>query len=113
MHEQLRAVFAWFPEPIAIIGSAVYDLNRARDIDVMFLATENWPALMMRERATYVGWDGPTGHVRRANVRIPSVDKPVQLIQNDRVREFTDLPHATLLRDDTVLNPTKFFQKER
>ena len=107
-----RKIFNFFALlPIGIIGSSLRDIKQARDYDVLVHATVDFPALVKRLGLKYNGWDTPRGHIRRANLRIPGVSKPVQLISHDRTKALIHHPHVVLLRDGTVLHPDKHFIK--
>lgn len=110
MHPELRKVFDFFSsDDIMIIGSAIHDFDRAHDIDVAFLwdgrewADIGWKDVMRRLRLRYNGWDQDGYHVRRANLRIPGVSKPVQLCHMSHVRRPEDHRWSVMLRDGTVI----------
>lgn len=114
-HPDLAKVFEHFgDDEVAVVGSAVRDYDAAKDIDVLVPAGVDYPALVKRLGATYNGWDLADGsHQRRANIRVPGVEKKVQLIQNRLVSQFEEWPHAVLTREGKHLNPGKHFTKKR
>ena len=114
MHPDLQIVFDYFTEvDIAIIGSAAWNYESANDIDVIFLADADFPAIAAQHELTYCGWNRKGVHVRRTltPLFIHNVLKPVQLSQLSSTREFADHPYETLLRDGTRLHPGKHFDK--
>jgi hypothetical protein len=120
MHPALQGLFDRFPGyECAIVGSAAADYDSAHDVDVLFLATVDFPQLCHEYGVKYGGWDSPAGqHVRLVkNFGRDACDKPVQLLQHTSVRKFEDhrasdgQAYALLLRDGTVLNPGKRFDK--
>ena len=112
MHRDLQRIFDHFSKhTIAIIGSAVHDLNHARDIDVLFLSQVNFPALVRALGVTYQGWNRNGHHIRRANYTIPGMARSLQLTHVNTVHDFSDHPHCCLLRDGTMLNRGISFQK--
>ena len=115
MDDRLDAVFSYFEgENVAVTGSAVRDIETAHDIDVLVPNTVDLPALAQKHGASYNGWDTPDGlHIRRANLRVPGLRRPVQLIQRRDVSSFEQWPHAVLLRDGRVLNEGKFYDKPK
>jgi hypothetical protein len=111
--DDISRVFEYFPnDDVAVVGSVLRDPERARDIDVLVPASVDFPALAERLGVGYNGWDLADGsHLRRANFRIPNIDKNVQLLQNRLVTAFEEWPHAVRLRDGRILNPDKHFMK--
>lgn len=112
----LRRAFACFPDDeIVIIGSACRDLARAGDIDVLFLATVDWPGLMARLGTRYSGWDhrGADGtyHVRRARTTLPGVEWPIDLLTHSNIVRFTDFPFCCVYRDGTRQHEGVYFRK--
>lgn len=121
MHPYHARVFDYFPdEDIAIIGSSVRDMDRAHDIDVLFLPTVNFRELCNLHDVRYRGkWerqsplDGANETIRQVTMAIPGVPLPVQLTQNSRTWAFQLHPFCTLLRDGTRLNDGVYFDKAR
>lgn len=116
MHPHLRLVFDHFKRTcpnvrVGIIGSAVQDYEKAKDIDVLVPLAEDWPALMKQLRTKYHGWDTRVGHVRRANLRILFVPKQVQVLQREQSPTLASHPDAVLLEDGQILHEGKHFQK--
>jgi hypothetical protein len=116
MHPDLETVFAFFADkfpgaPIAVIGSAVKDYDTAHDIDVLLPHDVEWHAAMKTLGTRYNGWDTKQGHLRRANLTIPDVSKPVQVLQVESTPTAGDHPNAALLADGTVLKPGAWFDK--
>ena len=115
IHPELTKVFEHFKDDeVAIVGSALRDFDKARDIDVVVPSKTDYPALVKRLGATYSGWDLADGsHLRRANLKVPGVGKRVQLLQNRLVHVFEDWPHAVLLRDGKTHNKDTHFSKQK
>ena len=115
IHPDLTKVFEHFAnDDVAIVGSAVRDYEAAKDIDVLVLASTDYPALVKRLGAKYNGWDLENGnHIRRANISVPGVGKRVQVVQNRLVSKFDEWPHAVLQRNGQQLNPGKHYTKKR
>lgn len=116
MTDVFRRVFACFPDDeIVIIGSACESLATAHDIDVLFRASADWPGLMARLGARYGGWDhrGADGeyHVRRARVRLPGVEWPVDLVTHSNIDRFEDFPFCFVRRDGTRHNDGVYYRK--
>jgi hypothetical protein len=112
MHPQLQAIFDYFDiYDIAIAGGAAVDLVKASDIDVLFLAHNDFGALCKRLAITYQGWDTPDGrHIRTASFSLPGVRRPIQLIQDgspsfEDYLKFVDISthQCCLLRDGNLL----------
>lgn len=113
--DDLDRIFEHFKDrEIAVVGSAVKDYGSARDVDVLVPAGVDFPTMADEMGIRYNGWDLADGsHLRRANVRLPGVEKPVQILQNGLVSKFEEWPHAVRLRDGRVLNADKHFTKDR
>ena len=94
------------PAVVEIIGSALRSEETAHDIDVLFLHEREFKEACQRHGVKYNGWNTAEGHVRRANVRVPGVDKPVQYLHYS----FSS-PYAALARDGSTRNAGHFFIK--
>ena len=118
MHPELKNLFTQldelFPkEPIAVIGSAVKDYERAHDVDVLLPHSIEWKDAMKKFRTKYNGWDTSQGHVRRANLRLWGVSKPIQILQISAFPTAAQHPFAALFGNGVVTKPDKYFDKEK
>ena len=116
MHEILINTFGLFPEAeVGIIGSAVLDPVKAKDIDVLFLSKPEFEEACKLLRIKWNGWDAWNGHVRIANLMVDVMQdaepKKIQLIQISSIDSFDKHPHSVLLRDGTETKPGKYFVK--
>lgn len=117
MRPEFEQIFRLFPEEILIIGSAVRDYQTARDIDILFESEADFKRAIKRLGATYNGWDQfsrtPSGaevksHIRRANVSLKGIAKPVQLLHSGLPH-----PYAACCRDGTYINEHVHFDKSK
>ncbi len=112
MHRDHQRVFDLFAHyDCAIVGSSLRDYDAANDIDVLFLAKEDFRQLAREYAIGYRGgFDTPQGRVRQ--MRYPVGEgKPLNLVQRSSVLKFTQWPHVVLLRDGTLLNPGVHYVK--
>lgn len=98
---------------VGIVGSAVRDFETAKDIDVLFESGIELERACEKFGVRWSGWDAYNGHVRRANLTIGGVDKPIQFVSSGGTPTLEDHPYATILRDGTVLNAGKFYTKPK
>lgn len=114
MHPSLDRCFSYFAPggrrnqyDIVIVGSACRDVLSAHDIDLLFDDREDFPLLCQRLGVKYNGWDTPVHHVRRANLRLAGVDKPIHLLHWGGY----DPGHCQLRRDGTFRHKGCMFNK--
>jgi len=113
MEKDIQRIFEYFPDlEIGIVGSMTWKPKIAQDIDVLVLPTVDWKALMASLNAKYNGWDVSLGHLRRANIHVPGLNRKVQLLCNSNVKMFKDWPHCVILRDGTRLHDGIYFCKQ-
>lgn len=111
MPNELEKVFNLLPGfDIIIVGSSVYKTS-AKDIDVLFMDGKEFETACFLNNLKWGGWDANYGHVRRANVTLEGVDKPVQFIHVGSVAKPEDHPHILIMRDGTILHPKKIYIK--
>lgn len=112
MHPQLQELFDLLADyRVIIVGSALRDYDRAKDVDVMFLDGEEFIDCCATLGVHYNGWDSSRGHVRMANASPRYIGKKVQFIHLDSVATPDDHPHMTLSRDGSVTKPDVFMEK--
>ena len=113
MRAEHAAIFAHFPDwDIAVVGSSLRNFVTARDIDVLFRASQDFRQLAREVGVRYAGgWNMGEARIHRLNYTVPGLDKPVQLIQRSTVEDFDQWPHAVLLRDGTLLHEGQFYDK--
>jgi hypothetical protein len=113
MNPQLTKIFSFFENyDIAIIGSILTKGDEAADIDVLFFNEEEFNSACAAFDTKPITWHGYTGKIARANVDdFPEVTKPVQFIWHAATKNPEDHPHIIQLRQDTVLNRKKWFDK--
>lgn len=112
MHPDHERVFAHFLlYDIAIVGSSLRDFDRAQDIDVLFLAGQDFRQLAREYGVTYRGgFDTKDGRVHQMRYQFGDV-KPLNLVQRSSVTEFEQWPHVVLLRNGTHLHPGVHYAK--
>lgn len=119
MHPELRSLFTQLEEllgkkPFGVIGSAVQDYERAGDVDVLLPHSIEWKDAVKALKTKYNGWDTPSqGHIRRANIKLWGVSKPIQVLQIEKYPTVADHPFAAMFADGRVIKPDKVFDKEK
>lgn len=97
MHTTFTTLFDMLRDyDVAIIGSALRDYDMANDVDVLFFDEDEFRDACVVFGFKYNGWDTSRGHVRRANVLVRSIGKPVQFIHMEDVTCPDDHPHMAL-----------------
>lgn len=114
MHSDHVAVFLHFAMyDVAIVGSSLQNMEKAKDIDVLFGAHEDFRQLARELGIGYRGgFDTPKGRVRQMRYQFGDL-KPLNLVQRSSVVKFSQWPHAVLLRDGTLINPGVHYDKGR
>ena len=113
MKAELYKIFSHLRDwDVAVTGSVLRDYDAAKDIDVLFPASQDFRQLARELGIVYRGgFDGDGGRVHSLRYAIEGVDKVLNLIQRTGVEEFEEWPHECLLRNGRVLNDGKFFDK--
>lgn len=116
MAPEFEQIFQYLNHPemcLGIIGSATIDLSRAKDIDVMLFGTdEEWGLLIDRCGVKFNQWRTPAGQwLQRANLKMPEIRKPVQLLRNASYQWPTEFPGMVILQSDVILKPGVVFDK--
>ena len=114
MHPEFWAVFSHLREfDIAITGSVLRDFDAAKDLDVLFPASQDFRQLARELGVSYRGgFDGDGGRIHSLHYQIEGVSKPVNLFQRDNVFSADDWPHECLLRNGTVRNKGAYLDKK-
>lgn len=113
MHPDHKRVFAhFFDYDIAIVGSSLRDFAAAKDIDVLFLADQDFRQLAREYGLVYRGgFDTKDGRVHQMRYQFGDV-KPLNLVQRSSVTAFDQWPHAVLLCNGQILHPGVHYRKE-
>ena len=113
MKAELYSIFSHLREwEVAITGSVLRDYDAAKDIDVLFPASQNFRQLAAELGISYRGgFESDGGRVHSLHYSIDGVDKPLNLIQRTGVEEFSQWPHEVMLRNGKRLNKGKFHDK--
>jgi len=108
-HERVFEVFAHYD--IVIVGSSLRDFEAAKDIDVLFKASEDFRQLARELGTSYKGgWETPIGRMRQLVYRLGEL-KPLNLIQCSSIDDFDRWRHAVLLRNGTMLHQGQHYEK--
>lgn len=112
MHPPFTTLFNMLRDcDVAIIGSALRDYDTANDVDVLFFNEDEFRDACVAFGVKYNGWNTSRGHVRRANVLVRSIGKPVQFIHMEDVTCPDDHPHMSVLVDGTVTHDNVHYDK--
>jgi len=113
MHPDHERVFARFLHyHIAIVGSSLRDMDAARDIDVLFPASQDFRRLARELGIPYKGgWNLPIGRMHQLVYRLGDL-KPLNLIQCSSFDNFDQWRHVVLLRDGRRLHATEHYYKQ-
>ena len=113
MHATFQHIFDTLSDfEIAITGSVLKDYEAAKDIDILFLASQDFRKLSDELGIPYRGgFEGDGGRVHSLHYLMHGVEKDINLIQRTGVDTFEQWPHAVLLRDGTIFNEGKYHQK--
>ena len=115
MRSEFWSIFSHLREfDIAITGSSLRDFDAAKDVDVLFPASQDFRQLARELGIPYRGgFDGDGGKIHSLHYQIPGVPKMVNLFQKDTAHTFEDWPHEALLRNGKTLNEGKYFSKKQ
>jgi hypothetical protein len=99
----------------AIVGSALRDYAEAKDIDILFPASQNFRKLSGELGVPYLGgWDENGVRIHQLKYRISGVGKPLNLIQRSDIEDiYNDWPHATLMQDGDYVRGEHHYIKPR
>jgi len=113
MRDEFRTIFRRLSDfDIAITGSALRDFDAARDVDIVFPASQDFKQLAAELGIPYHGgFDGDGGRVHSLHYKMDGIAKDLNLIQRDDIEEPQDWPYMTLMRSERVYNDGKFFDK--
>ena len=96
----------------AIVGSILRDYRNARDIDVLFRASQDFRQLARELGIPYRGgFDTPQGRIHSLHYNIPGVARTMNLFQVAGVEHFEEWSNMVRLRDGRVLNAGKHWVK--
>jgi len=115
LRSEFWSIFSHLREfDIAITGSSLRDFDAAKDVDVLFPASQDFRQLARELGIPYRGgFDGDGGKIHSLHYQIPGVPKMVNLFQKDTAHTFEDWPHEALLRNGKTLNEGKYFSKKQ